>query len=99
VAQHRQTEPPKLIHSVRGDLDWIVMTCLEKDRRRRYETANGLAMDVQRHLSDEPVVARPPSWLYEFQMILRRHKFGFTAAVAVVTVLPGGVVNCTWQAG
>src|SRR5436309_13748673 len=59
VAKHRHTEAPRLIHLVRGDLDWIVMKCLEKDRTRRYETANGLASDIQRHLNNEPVVARP----------------------------------------
>ena len=63
VAKRRQAEPPKLIHLLRGDLDWIVMKCLEKDRTRRYETANGLALDIQRHLNNEPVVARPPSRL------------------------------------
>ena len=66
VAKARRSEPPKLIHSVRGDLDWIVMKCLAKDRARRYDTANGLARDVERHLHNEPVVARPPSRLYEF---------------------------------
>ena len=59
--------PPKLIHLVRGDLDWIVMKCLEKDRTRRYETANGLAADLKRHLNNEPVVARPPSAAYRLQ--------------------------------
>jgi serine/threonine protein kinase len=66
-AQHRQLEPPKLIHLVRGDLDWIVMKCLEKERSRRYETANGVAMDIKRHLSNEPVLARPRSRLYQFR--------------------------------
>src|SRR5437667_6262878 len=61
------------------DLDWIVMKCLEKDRARRYETANGLADDIQRHLSNEPVVARPPSNLYRFQKFIRRNKAAFTA--------------------
>jgi len=61
VAKHRQSEPPKLAHLIRGDLDWIVMKALEKDRGRRYATANGLAMDIQRHLNDETVVARPPA--------------------------------------
>jgi len=98
VAKHRHTEPPKLVHSVRGDLDWIVMKCLEKDRRRRYETANGLAMDVQRHLDNEPVVARPPSRIYEFQKTVRRHKFGFAATAAIIVVLAGGVVVSSWQA-
>ena len=83
---------------MRGDLDWIVMKCLEKDRTRRYETANGLAMDIQRHLNDEPVVARPPSRLYEFQKTVRRHKFGFAAAAAVIMVLAAGVVASTLEA-
>src|SRR5260370_7764673 len=63
VAKHRHTEAPRLIHLVRGDLDWIVMKCLEKDRTRRYETANGLAADIHRHLNNKPVVASPPSAL------------------------------------
>ncbi len=78
------------------DLDWIVMKCLEKDRRRRYETANGLAMDIQRHLTDEPIVARPPSKLYEFQKTVRRHKFGFTAAGAVGLALLLGLCVSTF---
>ena len=86
------------IARVRGDLDWIVMKCLEKDRARRYETANGLAMDIKRHLEDEPVVARPPSRLYEFQKTIRRHKFGFGATIALITVLTAGVLISTWQA-
>jgi WD40 repeat protein len=97
AAKRRQTEPPKLVHLVRGDIDWIVMKCLEKDRTRRYETANGLAMDIKRHLSCEPVLARPPSRLYEFQKTVRRHKFGFAAAAALVTVLAAGVLFSTWQ--
>jgi serine/threonine protein kinase len=70
IAQNRQAESPRLLHAVRGDLDWIVMKCLEKDRTRRYETANGLAMDIQRHLDNEPVVARPPSRAYRFQKMV-----------------------------
>jgi hypothetical protein len=76
---------------VRGDLDWIVMKCLEKDRARRYETANALAMDLQRHLKNEPVLARPPSRLYEFQKTVRRHKVGFAAAAAIMIALAAGV--------
>ena len=98
TAKHRQTEAPKLIHLVRGDLDWIVMKCLEKDRARRYETANGLARDIERHLNCEPVVARPPSRLYEFQKTVRRHKFGFAAGVALITVLAVGVIISTMEA-
>jgi hypothetical protein len=83
---------------MRGDLDWIVMKCLEKDRTRRYETANELAMDIQRHLSCEPVLARPPSKLYEFQKTVRRHKFGFAATAAIIIVLTAGITLTTWQA-
>jgi serine/threonine protein kinase/tetratricopeptide (TPR) repeat protein len=98
TAKHRRTEAPKLIHVVRGDLDWIVMKCLEKERGRRYETANGVAADIQRHLNNEPVIARPPSKLYEFQKTVRRHKFGFAAATALILALTLGVVGSTWQA-
>jgi eukaryotic-like serine/threonine-protein kinase len=98
TASHRQTEPPKLIHLLKGDLDWIVMKCLEKDRGRRYETANGLAADIKRHLNTEPVLARPPSKLYEFQKTVRRHKFGFAAAAAIFMVLAAGVLVSAWQA-
>jgi serine/threonine protein kinase len=78
VAHHRQSEPPKLIHAIAGDLDWIAMKALEKDRTRRYDTANGLALDVQRFLADEAIWARPPSKLYKFQKTLRRNKILFT---------------------
>ncbi|MEW6160914.1 MAG: serine/threonine-protein kinase, partial [Verrucomicrobiota bacterium] len=74
----------RLLHEVRGDLDWIVMKALEKDRARRYETANGFANDIQRHLNNEPVVARPPSKFYEFQKAVRRHKVGFAATGAII---------------
>jgi tetratricopeptide (TPR) repeat protein len=80
------------------DLDWIVMKCLEKDRARRYETANGLATDLKRHLNNEPVVARPPSRLYEFQKTVRRHKVGFAAAAAVVVALAAGVIISALEA-
>jgi len=78
------------------DLDWIVMKCLEKDRTRRYETANGLAMDLQRHLYNEPVLARPPSRLYEFRKTVQRHKFGFAAVATVIAVLAAGVLISLW---
>jgi eukaryotic-like serine/threonine-protein kinase len=74
------------------------MKCLEKDRTRRYETANGLAMDLKRHLNNEPVVARPPSRWYEFQKTVRRHKFGFAATAAVILALGLGVLVSTRQA-
>ncbi len=87
AAQRRHTDPPKLINLVRGDLDWIVMKALEKDRTRRYETANGVAMDVQRYLNNEPIVARPPSKTYRFQKLVRRNKGAVAAAIAVLLAL------------
>ena len=98
VAGHRQAEPTNLSSLVRGDLDWIVMKALDKDRARRYETASALAMDVQQHLNCEPVVARPPSRLYEFQKTVRRHKFGFAAAAALITLLAVGALVSTLEA-
>jgi len=86
VARARGIDPSRLAHLLADDLDWIVMKCLEKERSRRYETANGLAMDVQRHLNNEPIVARPPSRLYEFQKTVRRHWVGFAATAAIVLV-------------
>jgi serine/threonine protein kinase/WD40 repeat protein len=97
TAKRRGAEAPKLISLVRGDLDWIVMKCLEKDRARRYDTASGLARDLERHLNNEPIVARPPSRLYELQKTLRRHWVGFTAVGAVVAALAIGVVASTFQ--
>src|SRR3974390_42557 len=98
TALHRQSEPPALIRMIRGDLDWIVMKCLEKDRARRYETANAVAMDLQRHLNNEPVVARPPSAAYRFAKLLRRNKLAVSAAASVVLVLVLGVLVSAWQA-
>jgi serine/threonine protein kinase len=97
TAQNRHAEsPPKLISLLRGDLDWIVMKALEKDRKRRYETANGLAMDIQRHLNNEPVIARPPSRLYQFQKLVRRNRIAFWAAAAVAAALILGLGACTF---
>jgi serine/threonine protein kinase/WD40 repeat protein len=92
TARFRQTDPPRLVHLVRGDLDWIVMKCLEKDRTRRYETANALASDLQRHLQHESVAARPPSRWYEFQKAVRRHQVGFAATGAVGIALTLGLL-------
>ncbi|MCX6930139.1 MAG: protein kinase, partial [Verrucomicrobia bacterium] len=97
TAQRRHTEPPKLLHQVRGDLDWVVMKCLEKNRTRRYETANGLAADLQRHLNNEPVVARPPSQMYRLQKLVRRNKLAFAAVTAVVAALVLGLGFATWS--
>ncbi len=98
AAMHRACEPRRFLGILRGDLDWIVMKCLEKDRARRYETVNGLARDIERYLNSEPVVARPPSRLYEFQKTVRRHKLGFAAAAAIVTLLGLGTVISTGEA-
>ena len=97
VAKRRNAEAPKLIHLVRGDLDWIVMKALEKDRTRRYETANGLVADIQRHLNNEPVVASPPGNLYRFQKLVRRNKLAFVAASAVTAALILGLGASTWM--
>jgi len=87
TAKRRQTDAPKLVHLVQGDLDWIVMKCLEKDRTRRYETANGLASDLLRHVNNEPVLARPPSTAYRMQKAFRRNKTAFAAAALIAVVL------------
>ena len=96
VAAQHSAEPPRLLSTLRGDLDWIVMKALEKDRARRYETANGLAMDVQRYLNNEPVVARPPSRLYKFQKLVRRNRVVFAAIGAVTLALLVGFGMSTW---
>jgi serine/threonine protein kinase/tetratricopeptide (TPR) repeat protein len=95
TAQRRHTEPPRLVSLIRGDLDWIVMMALEKDRARRYETANGLAMDVRRYLADEPILARPPSKLYRLQKMARRNKLAFAAAGGVAAALIIGLAAST----
>src|SRR5207244_751293 len=97
TAKRRGLEAPKLVNVLRGDLDWIVMKCLEKDRARRYETANGLATDIQRHLNNEPVVACPPSNLYKFQKLVRRNKLAFAAAGGVAAALVIGLALALWQ--
>ena len=96
TAAHRHSDPPKLISLLKGDLDWIVMKSLEKDRTRRYETANGLLMDVQRYLNNEPVVARPPSRLYRFQKLVRRNKIIFISGGLVFLSLLVGLGLSTW---
>ena len=90
LAANRGTEPAKLTKLVRGELDWIVMKALEKDRNRRYETANGFAMDVQRYLADEPVQACPPSAGYRLRKFVRRNKGRVAASVALAAVLIAG---------
>jgi len=96
VAANRGLEPKKLSGLVRGELDWIVMKALDKDRNRRYETANGLAMDVQRYLNDEPVAACPPSAWYRFRKFARRHKAGLRIAAAAALVLLLAAAGVSW---
>jgi WD40 repeat protein/serine/threonine protein kinase len=88
---------PTLHSAIDTDLDWIVMKCLEKNRARRYETANGLADDVTRHLQDEPVVARPPSMVDRVQKTFRRHRLIFTTTVALGFAFLLAVLVSTWQ--
>jgi hypothetical protein len=96
TAVNRHAEPLKLAVLLRGDLDWIVMKTLEKDRTRRYETVNGLAMDIQRYLDNEPIIARPPSRRYRFQKLVRRNKIMFGATAAVLAALIIGLGTATW---
>jgi len=98
ASSRRLLQIKETIHLLKGDLDWIVMKALEKDRTRRYDTANGLAADIQRHLANEPVVARPPSTAYRFQKAFRRNKLIFAATGAVAGALLLGVVVSAWQA-
>jgi serine/threonine protein kinase/WD40 repeat protein len=83
----RKASVPELAGDVRGDLDWIVMKCLEKDRARRYETANGIAADIQRHLNHEPVTARPPSGMYLLQRLAQRNRGALITAATVLVAL------------
>ncbi len=92
IAKHRGCTPDLLRKAVRGDLDWIVMKSLEKDRARRYETANGLAEDVRRHIEHEPVVARGPSTTYRLRKFLRRHRVPTLAGAALAVVVALAVV-------
>jgi eukaryotic-like serine/threonine-protein kinase len=98
TARQRQSAALQLIHLLRGDVDWIVMKCLEKDRARRYETANGLAADLKRYLSNEPVVARPPSTAYRVRKFVLRNKLAVTGVAAIAIVLVLGVTVSIWEA-
>jgi eukaryotic-like serine/threonine-protein kinase len=98
LAAGRQMDPARLTSLVRGELDWIVMKALEKDRTRRYATANGLALDVERYLAGEPVLAAPPSARYRMAKFVRKHRAAITTAAAMLLLLLAGVVVSTWQA-
>jgi serine/threonine protein kinase len=99
VSTNRKSDAKRLSQLCRGELDWIVMKALEKDRNRRYETANGFAQDVQRYLNDEPVQACPPSAWYRFRKFARRHRGAFVAvaaAVVVVLLTVAGLAVSNW---
>jgi serine/threonine protein kinase/tetratricopeptide (TPR) repeat protein len=98
IASCRQLEPTGLIDLVKRDLDWIVMKALEKDRTRRYETASELAADIERHLQDKPVEARPPSNLYKIHKWVRRNKLAFAGASVIAVVLVAATGISAWQA-
>jgi len=98
IARHRSATAEQLRRFVRGDLDWIVMKAMEKDRTRRYETASALVEDIERHLNNEPVLAGRPGTLYRFQKLVRRNKAVFTAVAVVAAVLVLGASISTWQA-
>ena len=97
VSASRQVEPARLSSKLRGDLDWIVMKSLEKNRDRRYDSAMSLAEDLQRYLRNEPVEARPPSTVYQFSKFARRHRVALTTATLVLLSLAGGLVASLWQ--
>ncbi len=95
IAANRSIEPARLAQALRGELDWVVMKALEKDRARRYDSANGLARDLQRYLADEVVEARPPSRSYRLRKFVRRHKGQVIAASLVIMALVAGVIGTT----
>jgi len=98
AATNRHTEPRRLASDLRGDLDWVTMKALEKDRTRRYQTASALAGDVRHHLSHEPVSAGPPSVVYRAGKFVRRHRFGVAAAATLVVLLLAFGVTMAVQA-
>ncbi len=98
VSARRKTEPKKLSAMVKGDLDWIVMKALEKDRNRRYETASAFAADVRRYLGEEAIEARPPSALYRFGKMARRNRVALTTAALVAAALVVGIAVSSWEA-
>ncbi len=97
VASNRKTVVRSLSRELRGDLDWITMKCLEKDRTHRYDSATALADDIQRHLRAEPVLAGPPSVIYKLRKFTRRHRFGVVAGSAIAAALIAGFVGTTVQ--
>ena len=97
-ARLRQTQPTALRRELQGDLDWIVLKALEKDRARRYDSPNDLAADIERHLTHQPVIAGPPSAAYRAGKFVRRHRWGVTVAAAALIVVIAFAVTMTIQA-
>jgi serine/threonine protein kinase len=98
VARQRGTEPKKLVQLLRGELDWIVLKALEKDRNRRYATPGDFAADIQRYLHQEAIIARPPSAAYKLRKFAQRHKAAVATATAIAAALLLGTVISSWQA-
>jgi serine/threonine protein kinase/WD40 repeat protein len=98
LARQRHADPPRLLHEVRGELDWVVMKAMDKERARRYQTAEALALDLRRHLDNQPVTAAAPSAGYLFGKFVRRHRAGLAAATTVFLLLVCGAVVSLWQA-
>ena len=98
VAKHRGTDPRALSQSLRGELDWIVMKALDKERERRFETCNDFAADVQRYLNDETVLACPPSSAYRLRKLFRRNRAAFVTTAVVAVALLMGTALASWQA-
>jgi serine/threonine protein kinase/tetratricopeptide (TPR) repeat protein len=95
IAQSRRTDLSALRKELKGDLDWIILKAMEKDRTRRYETVNAMAADIRRHLENEPVLARPPSTTYKLQKMISRHKIGFVFTVALAVLIVGFAIAMT----
>jgi non-specific serine/threonine protein kinase/serine/threonine-protein kinase len=97
ISARRRLEPARLTKELRGELDWIVMKCLEKERTQRYQTADGLARDIERYLSDQPVEACPPRTSYRLRKFVKRNKGRVVAAALVLTALLAGMAGTTWS--
>ncbi|MFK7737923.1 MAG: hypothetical protein AB8B50_17965, partial [Pirellulaceae bacterium] len=98
ISSQRKVEPTRLVATIRGDLDWIVMKALDKDRNRRFDSANEFGKDIRRYLDDEPVEARPPSTMYRFSRFARRNRVSITTASIVLAALVFGTAISAWQA-
>jgi serine/threonine protein kinase/Tfp pilus assembly protein PilF len=97
VSSNRNSDPAHLTATVRGDLDWVVMKALEKDRSRRYETAGAFAADVERYLAEEPIAARPPTWGYRATKFLKRHRVGVVVTILLTLSLTLGLTGTLIQ--